>query len=256
MDMSELITFEPIDITHIVITIALALLFIYFFKNQLNDFFQSLQDRPITVTMSGSETKIELDAPVTPRLFSEPISHPQGNDQDVRDWEQRIAYVNNIEQFQKLGFSDLYHRLSALGDDDLAVINYIVDDPSKKYFNDETMLKYLSIASKKVSYIAFYHASSFVGLLPIKAVIAGLASHHIDFEQFGDKLKDGRWQYFSGLLTVDMGFTETPSVKALYQHLSHTGLLAVPFLSNGRLLGLLSYQSVSDELYGQAKDDV
>jgi hypothetical protein len=250
----DIIEFKPIDITHIVITFGLALILVAIFKKQLNEFFQSLQDRPITVTMSGSETKIELDAPVTPRFFTDPIVNPQGDEQDFREWEQRIAHVSNIEQFKKLGFDDLYHRLSSLNDGDLSVINYIVDDSSKKYFNDASMLKYLSIASKKVSYIAFYQASTFVGVISIKKVIAGLASKDICFDQFGDKVKNGQWLHFPDLITPDVGFIDTPSVKVLYQRLSDTGLSSLPLLSNGRLLGLLSYQSVSDELYDQAED--
>lgn len=255
MDISELIRFEPIDITHIFITIGLALIFIYFFKNQLNDFFQSLQDRPITVTMSGSETKIELDAPVTPRFFAEPISNPQGSDQDFISWERRIEHVNNIEQFRKLGFEDLCHRLSSLNDGDLAVINYVVDDSSKKYFNDKTMLKYLSVASQKVSFIALYQSSHFVGMMNIRDVISGLASSEYEFIHFGEKIKNGQWSQFPGLIERDVCFTETPSVKALYQRLSTTALPVIPLLSDGKLLGLLSHQSVSDELYTQANKD-
>lgn len=80
MELKEIIKFEPIDITHIAITIGLALIIIYAFKNQLNTFFETLKDRPITVTVSGSETKIELDAPVKPELLAGAVSNPQGSE--------------------------------------------------------------------------------------------------------------------------------------------------------------------------------
>ena len=58
MKVSDLIKFEAIDLTQIIITIGLTLIIIYAFKSQLNNFVNSLQDRPIKVTMSGSATTI------------------------------------------------------------------------------------------------------------------------------------------------------------------------------------------------------
>tara|TARA_B100000315_G_scaffold217965_1_gene218935 strand:+ start:10816 stop:11583 length:768 start_codon:yes stop_codon:yes gene_type:complete len=251
MEIKDLIKFEPIDLTHITITFGLALIVIYAFKTQLNSFFDTLQDRPITVTMSGSETKIELDSPVKPELLAESISNPQGSEQDFRTWEQRVKDVNNIDQFPKLGFGDLYNNLSSLNEGDLAVINYTVDNPSKKYFQDEAMLKYLSVASQKIRYLAFYKNRNFVGMISIKDVISGMASKDYAFNNFGEKIKNGKWVKFPHLIGKEVSFEETPSVKDLYKKLSETELSEIPLLSNGRLLGLLNHKSISDELYTQ-----
>jgi hypothetical protein len=254
MEIKDIIKFEPINLTHIAITFGVALIVIYAFKTQLNSFFDSLQDRPITVTMSGSETKIELDAPVKPELLAESISNPQGSEQDFRNWEHTVEDVNNIDQFQKLGFGDLYNNLSSLNDGDLAVINYTVDDHRKKYFQDKAMLKYLSVASQKIGYLAFYKNSNFVGMISIQDVISGLASKDYMFNNFGEKIKNGQWVNFPHLIGKDVSFEETPSVKELYNKLSETGLSEIPLLSNGKLLGLLNHKSISDELYAQVSE--
>lgn len=124
MQLKELVKFEPINITHIVITIAIVVIVIYSFKSQLNSFIDSLQARPITVTMSGSETKIELDVPAKLELLAGSIANPQGDQQQVTDWENTVKHLNNIEGFQKLGFEGVYRRLDNLRDNQVAVINY------------------------------------------------------------------------------------------------------------------------------------
>jgi len=255
MELKDVFKFEPIDITHIAITIGLVLIIIYAFKGQLNSFFESLQHRPITVKVSGSETTIELDAPVKPELLVESIPNPQGTEQELHDWEQVVVNVNNIEGFQKLGFGDLYSKLSSLSPDELAVINYTVDDTGKNYFNDETMLKYLSIASEKIRYLAFYKDNEFVGAIRIEDVISGLASNSYEFENFGEKVKSGQWREFPGLISEDTSFHKTPSVRELYQRLSSTGLSEVPLIDNGQLVALLNYESISNELYAQVSKD-
>ena len=256
MKIKEIIKFEPINITQIAITIGLALIIIYAFKTELNSFFESLKDRPITVTMSGTETKIELDAPVTPELLAESISNPQGSEQDFRNWENRIEDINNIEQFPKLGLSDLYRKLSSLNEGDLAVINYTVDDPGKKYFQDKGMLKYLSIASQKIGYLAFYKTDGFVGMISIQDVISGLASNDYLFNNFGRKIINGQWANFPHLITKDVSFDETPSVKDLYSKLSETGLSEIPLISDGKLIGLLNHKSISEKLYSQVAENL
>ena len=254
MDLKNIIRFEPIDITHIVITIGLVLIIIYAFKSQLNSFFQTLQHRPITVKMSGSETTIELDAPVKTELLAQSISNPQGDRQQLQDWEQVFVDVHTIEGFQKLGFDDLYMKLSSLGAGKLAVINYAVDDPGKYYFKDDAMLKYLSIASEKIGYLSFYKDNVFVATIRTEDVISGLASNNERYLNFGNKLKNGDWQDFPGLIRRDAGFSKTPSVKELYDRLMKTGLAEVPQVENGKLIGFLNYKSISDELYQQVSE--
>ena len=166
MDFEKLIKFEPIDLTQILITVLVLVIIIWAFKAQLDGFFLSLKDRPITVQMSATETLIKLDAPVKPELLSQAVANPEGSQQDLEDWEQAVSYIEDIEGFAKLGFGDLYEKLSALGPSELAVINFAVNDANRFYFNDESMLKYLSIASEKVRYLAFYEDNKFVGPPP------------------------------------------------------------------------------------------
>jgi hypothetical protein len=253
MGLKELIKFEPIDITHIVLTIAIVAIVIYSFKSQLNSFFESLQDRPITVTMTGSETKIKLDAPARLELLAESISNPQGTSQQVRNWEETVGYIDNIEGFQKLGFEDLYQKLSRLRSDQIAVINYEVNNPERNYFRDESMLKYLSIASQKVKYLAFYKEGKFVAAIKIGTVISGLSSGRYEFRSFGDKIKSGDWVNFPGLIKENHAFQTHPSVKELYEYLDSNHISEAPLIKDGKLLGFLNYKSISDELYSQAE---
>ena len=255
MEFNDIIKFEPIDITHIAITIGLALIIICVFKKQLNTFFESLQHRPITVKMTGSETTIELDAPVKPEYLAESIANPQGSENQLQDWEQTVQNISSIEGFQKLGFDDLHEKLSSLNYGQVAAINYAVDDDSKHYFNDKAMLKYLSIASDKIKYLAFYKSKRFVGGIAIEDVISGLASKKHEFTNFGDKIKNGEWMNFSSLITKDKGFEKIPTVKELHSKLVSTMLLEIPFIENNKLTGFLSYKSISDELYAQLSGD-
>jgi hypothetical protein len=254
MDLEKLIKFEPIDLTQILLTVIVVTIVIWAFKAQLNGFFDSLKDRPISVKMSASETTIKLDAPVVPELLTEAVSNPDGNEQEINEWEQTVEYIDNIDGFAKLGFGDLYEKLTALGENEFAVINFAVNDPSKFYFNDESMLKYLSIASEKVRYLAFYDNSQFAAAIRIQYVIAGLASKNYDFESFGEKIKSGAWEQFPGLVSEDSSLDKTPSVKELQQFLSTSGLSEVPYIQNNKLVGFLNYKSISTELYSQASN--
>ena len=253
MDLKKLIKFDPIDLTQIIITTLVLLIVIYAFKSQLNQFFEGLKDRPITVQMSSSETTIRLDAPVNP-FASANLADPFDADHSRRDWERIVEHVDNIGAFQKLGFDDLYRRLSSLAPNEIAVLNYQVNDPAKSYFGDKNMLKYLSIASEKVSYLAFYENSGFVGTIGIREVISGLASGVHRFKDFGNKLKSGGWTDFPGLIPPEEAFTRTPSVKELHEYLLSRSLSEVPLLQNNQLVGFLNYESVSNELYSQAME--
>jgi hypothetical protein len=254
MEINDIIKFKPIDITHIVITIGLALIIIYAFQKQLNSFFETLKDRPITVTMSGSATTIELDVPAKPELLVESISNPQGNEDQLNNWQQTIQNVNNIDGFQKLGFSDLYNKLSALTEGELAVINFTIDDSSKNYFGDEAMLKYLSIAAEKIRYLALYKGNEFVAAIGIEDVISGLASQRYEFSDFGQKLKNGAWRELPTLITRDLSFERNPTVRELHNRLNVTKLSEIPLLKNGQLSGFLNHKSISEELYAQVSE--
>lgn len=254
MEIKKFIKFEPVDLTHIAITFGLALIVIFAFKTQLNSFFDTLKDRPITVTMSGSETKIELDSPVKPELLVQTISNPQGSEQDILSWEQSVEEVNDLQQITKGGLGDLYDKLSSINEGDLAVINYSVDNLDDIYFQDKSMLKYLSVASQRIGYLVFYKNNNFVGMISIQDVISGLASKGSIYRNFGEKIKNGQWEGFPDLIGKNFSFEQTPSVKDLYNKLTETGLSEIPLLSNGKLSGLLNYKSISDELYTQVSE--
>lgn len=253
MDISKLIKFEPIDLTQIIITVVVLGIVIYAFKTQLDSFFASLENRPITVQMSGAETTIKLDAPVSPSILTTGVANPSGTDAEIHDWEQTVNYIDSIEGFQKLGFSDLYSKLTTIGPNEYAVLNYTVNDQTKRYFNDESMLKYLSIASEKVRYLAFYERGKFVGAIKIQAVISGLASNNHRFQSFGEKVRSGEWVHLPGIIKEDSSFKHTPSIKELHEYLADSKLSEVPLLQDNILVGFLNYESISKELYTQAE---
>lgn len=255
MDFKKILKFEPINLTQILITIIVLLIVIYAFKSQLNEFFKTLKDRPITFQMSASKTTIKLDAPVIPELLSESVSNIEGSQEQLNQWEETVQHIDSIQGFQKLGFGDLYEKLSSLGSNEFAVINYSVNDPNKYYFKDESMLKYLSIASEKVRYLAFYENNEFSGAIKIQKVIAGLASKSEKFISFGDKIKNGKWEKFPGLISKNSSFTKTPSVKKLQEFLTTENLTEVPLIESNSLVGFLNYKSIASELYAQASDN-
>ncbi len=251
MNISKMIKFEPINLTQIILTVAILLIIIYAFKAQLNSFFASLKNRPITVQMSSSETFIKLDAPVIPDYIAESVANPTGTADELHDWEQTVEYISNIEGFQKLGFNDLYRKLASMQSDEFAVLDYTANDPSKNYFKDESMLKYLSIASEKVKYLAFYERGKFKGAIKIQAVISGLASQNHYFQSFGEKVKSGEWVNLPGVITADLSFKTTPSIRQLHEFLVNNKLSEVPLLRDNILVGFLNYESISKELYTQ-----
>ncbi len=252
MKIQDVIKIEPIDVTQILITVAVLLIVIYAFKAELDGFVHSLQERPITVKMSSSGTEIRLDAPVTAEPLADAVDNPEGSQAQLRRWEDTVRHIQSFEGFAKLGFGDLFEKLAALPAGRLAVINYQVNDPSKHYFNDESMLKYLSVASEKVAYLACYEGSKFVGAIKIQTVIAGLASKRPEFRNFGEKIKSGEWMRFPGLLREQQAFTHNPTIEELKQHLAVNKVEEVPLVRDNRLVGFLNYKTISDELYDQA----
>ena len=84
-------------------------------------------------------------------------------------------------------------------------------------------------------------------------MISGLASGDFRFESFGEKIKNGQWEQFPGVITSESSFRTTPSVKALHDHLTSKKLSEVSLLAGGELVGFLNYESISRELYSQAE---
>lgn len=252
MDFTKLIKFEPINLAHIVVTIVIFLVVIFAFKTQLNSFVDGLKDRPITVKMSSSETSIKLGVPVNPSLLAESITNPSGTQEQLNNWAQNISDVNNIDDLRKHGFNELLSELASLESGKLAVLNFTVNDNEINYFQDKSMLRYLSIASEKVKYLAFYEEEKFVGALKIESVISGLASLNDKFVNFGNHIKNGEWENLPGLITKASSFTHTPTIKELHEYLSRNEVSEVPLLKNNELVGILNYESISSELYAQA----
>ena len=118
------------------------------------------------------------------------------------------------------------------------------------------MLRYLSIASEKVRYLAFYENNSFRGAIKIQTVIAGLASKNGQFGFFGEKIKNGKWKNFPGLITRESSFSRIPSVKELQDFLGARNLSEVPLIEDDTLVGFLNYRSISNELYAQASENL
>jgi hypothetical protein len=253
MSLGKWIKIEPINLTQIIVTSLVLVIVISAFKTQLNEFFDSLKDRPITVQMEGSKTSIKLDAPVKPDLIAGSVQGPMGTASQLNDWEQVVQHISSIEGFRKGGWGELYDRLASIQHGEFAVLNYAVNDPSSRYFKDQSMLKYLSVASSKVKYLAFYNSRDFVGAIKIQSVISGLASGDYRFDSFGEKIKSGQWEDFPGVITVSSSFRTTPSVRELHDHLTSKNLSEVPLLAGGNLVGFLNYESISRELYMQAE---
>lgn len=249
--LNRLIKFEPINVTQIVITLSLATIIIFVFRSHFDSFFDTLKDRPIKVTISGSETKIELDAPVESQILVESVSTPNSDSNQIREWESQIKDISSVEELRKLGFIDLYNKISNFNTNNIAVLNYSVHDRSQNFFDDAAMLTYLAIASEKVDYLAFYDNEVFVASIAINDVISGLASQNRDFKFFGEKLKSGGWENFPGLIKRDVCFESMPTVRELHSKLKSIGIKQIPLIKDNRLSSFLSYKSIADNLYNQ-----
>ncbi len=257
MKFKRLIQFEPIDLTKIIIYIAIISIVILVFNQQLTNFFEDLRKRPITFTMTPSGTTISFDAPVVPNVLTAGIYDPSFSSSriagDIEHWEEELKLVSNIEQLGKLGFDELYRGLESLEENEIGVLNYIVNDPEIGYFGDESMLKYISIASEKIRYLAFYYNNRFEGYIKIERVIKGLASGEYQFKDFGTKLKNSRWLEFPGLIGSDEAFIEIPTILELYEKLVSSNYSEFPLIENGILKAILNYETVANGLYEQSQ---
>ena len=119
MKISEIIKFDPVDLTQIIVYTITLFIIILFFRSQLEAFFESLSKRPITVTMDGSETSIKLDAPVEPQFLTTGFTDPTVTSYANEGWGESLEFINNIEGFEKMGFSQLQYDISSLGDNEV-----------------------------------------------------------------------------------------------------------------------------------------
>jgi len=252
----KLIKFDPINITQIIIYGITIFVLFAFFKTELKSFMNSLQERPFTIKMEGSGVSINFEEPVKPDLIKTASYSKQEPSANVSDWLANIGSLNDAEQISKSGFGDLFRELESIKEGEPAVINYVVDNSSWHYFNDADMLKYLSIASERVGYLAFYKDNNFEGYMHIGRVIKGLASNEEKFTNFGNKLINGEWDKFPDLIKKENAFTKAPSIKELFELLSTKNIKEVPLLENNKLKSILNYKTVTTALYEQAQKTV
>ncbi len=258
--LQKIFKFEALDLTQILIhfltlVFVLIILFLMFraFRAELTQFFHTLQNRPVEVSVSGTGTTIRLDAPVEAHPVTRPIDAPPSMT-DPRDWDASIPAERNIDEMTKGGLSALLSELDRLDPQKKSVLSFVVNSESRRYYPDREMLFYLTRASEKIRYLAFYAEESgdFQGLLRIDDAIAGLAANQNEFRDFGRKLTQGDWRAFPHLITREQAFTQPPTIRQVYEKLE-SGLSDVPLLTNGQLIGILDYATVADALYKQVK---
>jgi len=252
--LNKIFNFEPINVTQIILYVIIISVLLFFFKTQLTAFFDTLKDRPITVTMNSSETSIRLDAPVVPRLTTNSITDPTRSPDAFNHWENILDDIRDPETFRKMDIGQLFRDLENMGPGEVGVLNFEVNDPDRPYYQDPNMLKYLSVAAEKIRYLAFYDETHFVGYIKIESVIKGLAAGEDAFNYFGDKLKHGDWAYFPGLITEDQAFREIPTIRELYERLKNDQYSEIPFIQDDKLKAILNYETIADGLYQQTKE--
>lgn len=258
--LQKIFKFEALDLTQILIhfltlVFVLIILFLTFraFRAELTQFFNTLQNRPVEVSVSGTGTTIKLDVPVEAHPVTRSIDAPPSMI-DPRNWDASIPAERNIDELTKGGFSTLLSQLERLDPQKKGVLSFVVNSENRLYYPDREMLFYLTRASEKIMYLAFYDEErrEFQGLLRIDDAIAGLAANQTEFNDFGLKLTQGHWRAFPHLITREQAFTKPPTIRQLYEKLA-SGLSDVPLLTNGRLIGILDYATVADALYKQVK---
>lgn len=236
MQLTKLIKFEPINLTSIIITLLILTVLIVFFNRQVTDFLSRVE-------------KVEAGASGI-RLTATPVINPLQHVSS--DFESFVEANPSLEIVRKSTFGALEQQFSGIARGEPAVISFAVNS-DVRYYSDKGMLKYLSVASEKVKYLALYANQSFVGAIAIEYVISGIATGDADYANFGSKLNNGEWQHFPHLVSRDQVFVTPPTLEALYRRLVATGHAAIPLIENEKLVGFLDYKSISDELYRQAK---
>lgn len=250
MKIKDLIEFEPINLTQILLTLCMSGLIIFAFKNQLDGFFLSLQERPIKFSMTSSSTTVELNAPVKTHALAQSTQSPHKDVTQIDIWEASLSRDNPQKSTNSITL--LKQQLKSLKDENIPVIEFDLNLDKSHYFTDAAMKTYLSYASEYVQYIALNDNGKFVALLPIDTVVAKLATNDDTYKNFGHRLASGEWRNLPALITAEEGFVATPSIKVLYSRLQTTQAVDLPLVREGRLHGLLNYESIAEELYAQA----
>lgn len=236
MNLRDFVSWEPINLTNIIMTFGVLFLIALAYGKELDRFMSNL----------GSVELDFLSGKVT--LTSHPEVKPLS--QVPTDFDATFSGTGISENFGKSTISELENSMEGLSEKN-AVLNFDVNG-GKNYYTDKLMFKYLSIASQKVKYLAFVDDGIFKGAIEIENVISGIAKEQDKYTGFGEKLNNGGWQNFPALINTQQVFNQQPTLKELYEALKANGRDALPLVKNQTLVGFLSYQSIADDLYKQA----
>lgn len=257
-EKKKIFQFEPINLTKIITTLIVLTVVMIFFRPELTAFMDSLSERGFSVSADGTFTFDAVTEPSTvlTNVSDNPDITAQNSmqERELRDLSNDEVRPGDFSSFGKSSLTDLMDRIQNLKEGDIAVVDYRVNYPGSYYYNDTNMLKYLTIASAKVRYLAFYDSDGFQGYIKIERVIKGLAANEPAFKNFGEKLKNNRWRQFKDLVPVTHSFSEPPTISQLHDALVESGQDEVPLLSNGRLTAILTYEDIVKSIYEQKKE--
>lgn len=236
MKIKDFVVFEPLNLSNLILVIFLLTVIYGKFSGEIDKFMKNLSS--VTVNMLSGEVTL--------------TSHPQVKPLQNVDYEFNSRLNDNsvINEFGKSSYVELQNIIDNMGDEK-AVIRYEVNK-TMPYYNDEGMLKYLTIASKKVKFLSFYSQGDFMGAIEIEKVMAGITLKEYEYTQFFKKLANGQWQQFPDLISIEQVFTSKPTLEGLYLRLESTGFSAIPLVEGRVLVGFLDYESIATDLYQQA----
>lgn len=240
--------FEPINLTKIITYLIVIIVIMIFFRPEITGFMGSLSERGFSVNADG----ITFDAVTEPstiltNVSDDPRLTAQNSNQEreLNQLDDEQVRPGDFSSFGKSSLTDLIKRIQNLDESAIAVIDFRVNDQNSYYYKDPTMLKYLTIASSKIRYLAFYDDQKFQGYIKIERVIKGLAANEKVFEDFGEKLRNNDWRNFRGLISASHSFDVDPTIQELYTALSESGQDEVPLLTDGRLTAIFTYEDLS-----------
>ena len=258
-EKKKIFQFEPINLTKIITTLIFIAVIMVFFRPEITAFMDSLSERGFSVSADGTFTFDAVTEPSTvlTNVSDNPdiVAQNSMQERELRNLDNDQVRPGDFSSFGKSSLTDLMNRIQDLDAEDIAVVDYRVNYPGSYYYNDANMLKYLTIASSKVRYLAFYDGDGFQGYIKIERVIKGLAANEPVFKNFGEKLKNNQWREFKDLVPVTHSFSELPTISQLHEALVASGQDEVPLLSNGRLTAILTYEDIVKSIYQQKREN-
>jgi len=250
--------FEPINLTKIITYLIVIIVIMIFFRPEITGFMGSLSERGFSVSADG----IQFDAVTEPstiltNVSDDPRLTAQNSNQEreLNQLDKEHVRPGDFSSFGKSSLTDLINRIQELDENAIAVIDFRVNDQDSYYYKDPTMLKYLTIASSKIRYLAFYDERKFQGYIKIERVIKGLAANEQVFENFGEKLRNNQWTRFRGLVPTTHSFSKPPTIENLHTALIESGQDEVPLLTDGRLTAIFTYEDIVKSIYQQKEEN-